>query len=191
YYGFPEEYYKVYYKAKGSPDIAREVKKIVPSVSETTDWGLDHGAWPMLKHMFPKADVPVFEMSIDYYQSAQYHFDLAKQLKPLRDKGVLVIGSGAVVHNIKEAGKRFFNGNMTPYGWDIEFDKWIKQQLDKRDVQSIVNYEKQKLGLMAAPTPDHYVPLIYSLALMDENENIEHTFEELLPAFSNRGFRIG
>src|SRR5574343_1030583 len=118
YYGFPEEYYKVYYKAKGSPDIAREVKKIVPSVSETTDWGLDHGAWPMLKHMFPKADVPVFEMSIDYYQSAQYHFDLAKQLKPLRDKGVLVIGSGAVVHNIKEAGKRFFNGNMTPYGWD-------------------------------------------------------------------------
>lgn len=191
YYGFPEEYYKVYYKAKGSPDIAREVKKIVPSVSETTDWGLDHGAWLMLKHMFPKADVPVFEMSIDYYQSAQYHFDLAKQLKPLRDKGVLVIGSGAVVHNIKEAGKRFFNGNMTPYGWDIEFDKWIKQQLDKRDVQSIVNYEKQKLGLMAAPTPDHYVPLIYSLALMDENENIEHTFEELLPAFSNRGFRIG
>lgn len=191
YYGFPPEYYTQKYPAPGSPETAKEVTKLIPKVKETTEWGLDHGAWPMLKHMFPKADVPVFEMSIDYYQSAQYHFDLAKQLKPLRDKGVLVIGSGAVVHNIKEAGKRFFNGNMTPYGWDIEFDKWIKQQLDKRDVQSIVNYEKQKLGLMAAPTPDHYVPLIYSLALMDENENIEHTFEELLPAFSNRGFRIG
>jgi 4,5-DOPA dioxygenase extradiol len=80
---------------------------------------------------------------------------------------------------------------MKPYGWDIEFDQWIKQQLDKRDIQSIVNYEKNKLGLMAAPTPDHYVPLIYSLALMNEDENIEHTFEEMLPAFSNRGFRIG
>jgi len=141
--------------------------------------------------MFPKADVPVFEMSIDYYQSAQYHFDLAKQLKPLREKGILIIGSGAVVHNLQEAGKRFFKGNMTPYGWDIEFDQWIKQQLDKRDIQSIVHYKKQKLGMMAAPTPDHYVPLIYSLAMMDESENIEHSFEEVLPAFSNRCFRIG
>ncbi|WP_366483849.1 hypothetical protein [Cyclobacterium sp.] len=101
-----------------------------------------------------------------------------------------MIGSGAVVHNLKEAGKRFFNGNMTPYGWDIEFDQWIKQQLDKGDIQSIVNYEKNKLGLMAAPTPDNYMPLIYSLALKDENESIENTFEEVLPAFSNRGFRI-
>jgi 4,5-DOPA dioxygenase extradiol len=140
--------------------------------------------------MFPKADVPVFEMSIDYYQSAQYHFDLAKQLKPLRDKGVLIIGSGAIVHNLKEASKRIFNGNMQPYGWDIEYDQWVKQQLDDRDMQSIVDYEKQKLGLMAAPTPDHFVPLIYSLAMMDNNDVIEHTFEELLPAFSNRSFII-
>ena len=191
YYGFPPEYYTQKYPALGSPEMAKEVTKLIPKVKETTEWGLDHGAWPMLKHMFPKADVPVFEMSIDYYQSAQYHFDLAKQLKPLRDKGVLIIGSGAVVHNLKEAGKRFFNGNMKPYGWDIEFDQWIKQQLDKRDIQSIVNYEKQKLGLLAAPTPDHYVPLIYSLALMDKDENLDHTFEEILPAFSNRGFRIG
>lgn len=191
YYGFPPEYYTQKYLAPGSPEMAKEVSKLIPKVKETTEWGLDHGAWPMLKHMFPKADVPVFEMSIDYYQSAQYHFDLAKQLKPLRDKGVLIIGSGAVVHNIKEAGKRFFNGNMKPYGWDIEFDQWIKQQLDKRDIQSIVNYEKNKLGLMAAPTPDHYVPLIYSLALMEKDESLEHTFEEMLPAFSNRGFKIG
>lgn len=191
YYGFPPEYYTQKYPAPGSPETAKEVSKLIPKVQPTTEWGLDHGAWPMLKHMFPKADVPVFEMSIDYYQSVQYHFDLAKQLKPLREKGVLIIGSGAVVHNLQEAGKRFFKGNMTPYGWDIEFDIWIKQQLDKRDIQSIVHYEKQKLGMMAAPTPDHYVPLIYSLAMMDENENIEHTFEEMLPAFSNRSFRIG
>lgn len=191
YYGFPPEYYTRKYPAPGSPETAKEVTKLIPKVKETTEWGLDHGAWPMLKHMFPKADVPVFEMSIDYYQSAQYHFDLAKQLKSLREKGVLIIGSGAVVHNIKEAGKRFFKGNMQPYGWEIEFDQYIKQQLDKRDIQSLVNYEKHTLGLKAAPTPDHYVPMIYSLAVMDENEKIEHTFEEMLPAFSNRGFRIG
>lgn len=190
YYGFPPEYYIQKYPAPGSPETAKDVTKLIPKVKETTEWGLDHGAWPMLKHMFPKADVPVFEMSIDYYQSAQYHFDLAKQLKPLRDKGVLIIGSGAIVHNLKEASKRIFNGNMQPYGWDIEYDQWVKQQLDDRDMQSIVDYEKQKLGLMAAPTPDHFVPLIYSLAMMDNNDVIEHTFEELLPAFSNRSFII-
>lgn len=191
YYGFPPEYYTEKYPAPGSPESAKEVTKLIPEVQETTEWGLDHGAWPMLKHMFPEVKIPVFEMSIDYYQSALFHYDLAKQLKPLREKGVLIIGSGAIVHNLKEAGKRFFNGNMTPYGWEIEFDQWIKEQLNRRDIQSLINYENHALGKMAAPTPDHYVPMIYSLAVMDEDDNVEHTFEELLPAFSNRGFKIG
>lgn len=100
---FPEEYYKVYYKAKGSPEIAREVKKIVSSVSETTDWGLDHGAWPMLMHLFPDSNIPVFQMSIDYYAKPEYHYELGKQLKSLRNKGVLIIGSGSLIHNLQLA----------------------------------------------------------------------------------------
>lgn len=106
YYGFPKEYYDVFYKAKGSPEIAKEVKRIIPSVSETTDWGLDHGAWPMLMHLFPEADVPVFQLSIDYYAKPEYHYELGKQLKSLREKGVLIIGSGALIHNLPLAMKK-------------------------------------------------------------------------------------
>jgi 4,5-DOPA dioxygenase extradiol len=106
YYGFPDEYYKVYYNAKGVPEIASEVKKIIPSISETTDWGLDHGAWPMLMHLFPKGNIPVFQMSIDYYAKTEYHFELGKQLKSLRNKGVLIIGSGALIHNLPLAMKK-------------------------------------------------------------------------------------
>ncbi len=191
YRGFPKEFYEIQYPAPGSPEFAKEVTTLIPAVKQTTEWGLDHGSWPVLRHLFPQADVPVFQMSIDYHQSAQYHFDLGRQLKSLRNKGVLMIGSGAVVHNLRAASERFFKGDMTPYGWEKEFDEWVKTQLDKKDITKLIHYEKAKLGLLAAPTPDHYVPMLYSLALMDDDETIEHTFEELLPAFSNRGFRIG
>jgi len=191
YYGFPPEYYTQKYPAPGAPVVAAEVAQLIPVVKTTTEWGLDHGSWPMLKHLFPAANVPVFEMSIDYHRPAQYHYDLAKQLKIFHKKGVLIIGSGAVVHNLKSAASRFFNGNMTPFGWDVEFDQWVKKQLDDRDFKSLVDYEKYPLAKYAVPTPDHYVPLIYSLGIMDENEKIQHSFEEVLPAFSNRGFVIG
>lgn len=192
YGGFPPEFYEIQYPAKGSPKVAAEVARLLPGAKLTTDWGLDHGSWPVLRHFFPLGDVPVFQLSIDYYQSAQYHFDLAKKLRPLREKGVLIIGSGAVVHNLRAAGPKFFTGDLNPYGWEIEFDQWVKKQLDAGDIQSLVDYEKQgKTGQLAVPTPDHYVPMLYSLGVMDKNESITHTFEEILPAFSNRGFRIG
>jgi 4,5-DOPA dioxygenase extradiol len=190
FYGFPPEYYTEKYPAPGAPEIAREVIKLIPDVKETTDWGLDHGSWPMLKHLFPQADVPVFEMSIDYNQSAQYHFDLAKQLKTLRKKGVLIIGSGAVVHNIPSAIKKMTIGATELYGWDQDFDLWVKTQLEQRNFDNLINYHQQKYSNLAVPTPDHYFPMLYSLGLMDKDENITHTFEDLLPAFSNRGFII-
>jgi 4,5-DOPA dioxygenase extradiol len=192
YYGFPPEFYEIQYPVPGSPEIAREVTKLIPSVKETTDWGLDHGSWPVLRHLFPLGDVPVFPMSIDYYKPASYHFELAKQLKTLREKGVLIIGSGAVVHNIRLGAGKMFAGDKKIYGWEEDFDQWVKTQLDKREFQNLVHYEKTgKLSELAVPTPDHYIPMIYSLGVMDENEAIRHTFEELLPGFSNRGFRIG
>ena len=178
YYGFPEEYYKVYYKAKGSPDIAREVKKIVPSVSETTDWGLDHGAWPMLMHLFPDANIPVFQLSIDYYAKPEYHYELGKQLKSLRNKGVLIIGSGALIHNLQLAGQKMRKNDMTLYGWEAEYDAWLKQQINARNFANLINYQNShKLGKLAAPTPDHYVPLLYSLGLTDSSDEIKYFYE--------------
>lgn len=193
YYGFPEEYYKVFYKAKGSPEIAHEVKKLVPSVSETTEWGLDHGAWPMLMHLFPDANIPVFQLSIDYYAKPEYHYELGKQLKSLRSKGVLIIGSGALIHNIPLAGQKMHKNDMTPYGWELEYDSWIKQQIDNRNFSDIINYSSShKLGKLAAPTPDHFVPVLYSLGLLDKGDEIKYFFEaeQKLPAFSERSFIV-
>ncbi|MCR6640593.1 MAG: dioxygenase [Sporocytophaga sp.] len=191
YYGFPDEYYKVEYHAKGAPDIAHEVKKIIPSVSETSDWGLDHGAWPMLMHLFPNANIPVFQMSINYYAKPEYHFELGKQLKSLREKGVLIIGSGSLIHNLKLAGQKFRTNDMTPYGWESEYDTWIKKQIDERNFSNVINYESShKLGKLAAPTPDHYVPVLYSLGLLESKDEISYFYEgaPTIPAFSERSF---
>jgi len=191
YYGFPKENYEVQYYAKGSPEIAHEIKKIVPSVMETTDWGLDHGAWPMLMHLFPNANIPVFQMSIDYYAKPEYHYELGKQLKSLREKGVLIIGSGSLIHNLKLAGKKMSENDFTPYGWEAEYDAWIKKQIDERNFHNIINYESShKLGKLAAPTPDHYVPVLYSLGLMEAKDKLEYFYDGAinLPAFSERSF---
>jgi 4,5-DOPA dioxygenase extradiol len=193
YYGFPDEYYKVKYHAHGAPEMAKEVKKIVPYVAETTDWGLDHGAWPMLMHLFPEANIPVFQMSIDYHAKPDYHYELGKQLKALREKGVLIIGSGSLIHNLNLAGQKMRQGDMTPYGWEAEYDAWIKKQLDGRTLTSLVHYEtSHKLGKLAAPTPDHYVPVLYSLGLMDPKDELKHFYEGgiSLPAFSERSFLL-
>lgn len=193
YYGFPENYYKVYYHAKGSPAIAHELKKIIPSVNETTEWGLDHGAWPMLMHLFPNADIPVFQLSIDYYAKPEYHYELGKQLKSLRDKGVLIIGSGALIHNLQLAMKKMQTNDMTPYGWEMEYDAWIKEQIDKRNISNIINYQSShKLGKLAAPTPDHFVPVLYSLGLTESKDELHYFFETkpTLPAFGERSFII-
>jgi len=194
YYGFPKEYYEVYYHANGAPEMAHEVKKVVPDITETTDWGLDHGAWPMLMHLFPQANIPVFQMSIDYYAKPEYHYNLGRQLKALREKGVLIIGSGSLIHNLKLASQKMFSGDMKPYGWEAEYDEWIKKQLDERNIHNIINYENSHaLGKLAAPTPDHYVPVLYSLGLLNEKEELNYFYESAntLPAFSERSFIIG
>ena len=194
YYGFPENYYDPKCHAKGAPNIAKEVTKIVSSVKETEDWGLDHGAWPMLMHLFPDADIPVFQMSISYHAKPEYHYNLGKQLKSLREKGVLIIGSGSMIHNLELAGKRMIKGDMNPYGWEAEYDLWLKKQIDQRNFKNLINYEtSHKLGKLASPTPDHYVPVLYSLGMTDAKDNIEHFYgggETMLPAFSERSFII-
>lgn len=194
YYGFPEEYYKVFYTAKGAPELAHEVHQLVPSVTETPEWGLDHGAWPMLMHLFPDGNVPVFQMSIDYYAKPEYHYELGRQLKSLREKGILIIGSGSLIHNLQLAGQKMRMNDMTPYGWENEYDSWLKEQIDQRNFENLIRYEtSHKLGKLAAPTPDHFVPVLYSLGLMDKDEEIKYFYETpaTIPAFSERSFIIG
>ncbi len=193
YYGFPEHYYDPKYHANGAPDIAHEVKKIVPSVTETDEWGLDHGAWPMLMHLFPKADIPVFQLSIDYYAKPNYHYELGRQLKSLRDKGVLIIGSGSLIHNLPLIGKKFKTGDLSPFGWEAEYDEWIQRQVNERNFSNIINYESShKLGKLAAPTPDHFVPVLYSLGLSDHKDDISFFYDKKpqIAAFSEQSFII-
>ncbi len=191
YYGFPENYYDPKYTAYGSPEIAKDVALLSPSIQESSEWGLDHGAWPMLMHLFPGANVPVFQLSIDYYAKPEYHYELGKQLKSLRNKGVLIIGSGSLIHNLNLAMKRMQSNNVTTYGWEAEYDEWLKNQLQSRNISNLINYESShKLGKLASPTPDHFVPVLYALGLMDSKDDLQFFYEKppALPAFSERSF---
>jgi 4,5-DOPA dioxygenase extradiol len=192
--GFPDELYQVKYPAVGSPKFAEETTKLSSNILSSSDWGIDHGSWTILKHIFPHADIPVFQLSIDYYKPMQYHFDLAQQLKSLRKKGVLVIGSGNIVHNLRLSFQTVrTHGEEFALDWAIEFDAWIKSKIDAREFNSIISYENAgEMGKLSVPTVDHYAPMIYSLALAEKSEPIIYTHEEVtFGAMSMRCFKIG
>lgn len=181
--GFPEELFKVQYPAKGSPELANETAKLITSVNVGLDheWGLDHGTWSIVKHMYPHADIPVLQLSIDYSKPAQYHFDLAQQLKSLRSKGVLLIGSGNMVHNLRMVAWDKLQEAEYGFDWAIEMNSIFKDKISNRDIQSLIEYEKLGTAAkLAIPTPDHYYPLIYSLALQDKEDEISFFNDKLV-----------
>lgn len=180
--GFPDALYQVKYPAPGDPELAKQTKDLIKktTVGLDQDWGLDHGAWTVLKHFFPNADVPIIQLSIDYTKPAQYHFELAKELMSLRDKGILIVGSGNIVHNLYQVDFNRINDNYG-YDWAIEAREKINSLLIKNDLQSIVNYDKLGKALqLAAPTPDHFLPLIYTLGLKTEKDKTEFYNDKLL-----------
>jgi len=169
---------QIKYEPKGHPEFARQVIKTasIYNIQEDHNMGLDHGAWTILKHLFPKADVPVFELSIDSTQPTTYHFQLANALKKMREKGVLIIGSGNIVHNLKILD--WNNINAKPIDWAVEFDELVKAKLNALDFQALVNYKQfGKISEMAHPTNEHYLPMLYTLGLADKNEEIKYIFE--------------
>jgi len=175
FYGFPQELYEVQYPAKGSPILANEVKNLLmPNLVELDyDWGIDHGAWSVIKHLYPKADIPVVQLSIDYTKPASFHFEIAKKLSELRNKGVLIIGSGNIVHNLRLVDYGNFDKDNYGYDWAIEAKETINRFLLDGNYESIINYEKQSKSIqLAIPSSDHYLPLIYILALKQKEENI-------------------
>ncbi|WP_442902355.1 4,5-DOPA dioxygenase extradiol [Flavobacterium sp.] len=173
--GFPQALFEVQYPAKGSPELALETQKIITSTSVVLDhdWGLDHGTWTIVRHMYPDADIPVLQFSIDYKKPPQYHFDLAKELASLRKKGVLIIGSGNMVHNLRMVAWDKLNEPEFGYDWAQEINTVFKNKISSGDAQSLINY--QKLGSaaqLAIPTPDHYYPLLYTLGLQEKKDAV-------------------
>lgn len=173
--GFPKELFAVQYPAPGSPDLAKETKSLITKTDVGLDenWGLDHGAWSVIKHLYPNADVPVIQMSLDYSQTPQYHYELAQQIKSLREKGVLVIGSGNMVHNLRMLAWDKLNAPEYGFDWAIEANEKMKKFILSGDHKELINFRSQgKAFDLAIPTPEHYLPLIYSLALKDEKDEV-------------------
>jgi 4,5-DOPA dioxygenase extradiol len=173
--GFPQELFEVQYPAPGCPELAKETKELVNKTVVELDekWGLDHGCWSVLKHIYPNANIPVVQLSLDYYQDAQYHYDLAKELSSLRKKGVLIVGSGNLVHNLRMIAWDKFNEPEYAYDWASEALEKMKEQILANDHQSLINYKMQGEAFkLAIPTSEHYLPMIYTLALKEENEKV-------------------
>jgi len=173
--GFPDALYKVNYPAPGFPSGANDVIDLVRlvNVKPDTDWGFDHGNWTIMKHLYPKADIPVFQLSIDYNQPMQYHFELASQLKSLRDKGILIIGSGNITHNLRNLD--FSDIDAKPFDWALEFDQKVKKWIDEGNNKNLIAYkEAGTAARLAVPEPSHYFPLIYTLALRDNRDTVRY-----------------
>ncbi|MCB0495863.1 MAG: 4,5-DOPA dioxygenase extradiol [Cyclobacteriaceae bacterium] len=181
--GFPPQLYEVQYPAKGNPELAAETRQLLTPVQVEMDekWGLDHGAWSVIKHMYPMADVPVVQLSIDYTKPASYHFELAQQLKSLREKGVLILGSGNIIHNLGMVDWPNFDKDNHGYDWAIEAHDTINDYLLDGNYQPLINYNNQgKAFNLAIPTPDHYLPLLYTLALQQKGETISLFNDKLM-----------
>jgi len=191
--GFPKELFDMQYPAPGAPEKAKETALLSHLLFETEEWGLDHGTWSILVHLFPEADVPVFQLSIDFHQPLQYHLDLARELRAMREKGVLIIGSGNIVHNLRMSIPKLQSGDSAPYDWALEFDTWVAEKIADGDYAALTNYEQiGSAGKMAVPTTDHYIPLFYTLGLSDGKEAVQQVYESVeYGGMSMRTFQVG
>jgi 4,5-DOPA dioxygenase extradiol len=171
--GFPKELYNVRYNAPGNPDLATFISKEVRTTTIGLDhsWGLDHGAWSVIKHVYPKADIPVLELSLDYTKDPFYHYSLAKQLSFLRTKGVLIIGSGNIVHNLSKVAWNKLDEPNYAYDWALEARTIINTAIIDGNHNKLIDYHSLGTAIsLAIPTPEHFLPLLYILALQQKSE---------------------
>jgi len=191
--GFPEALHHAQYPAPGSPELALETSKLLTgaAVELDHDWGLDHGAWTVLLHMFPDANVPVLQLSMDYTKSPGTHYELAKELYELRRRGVLILGSGNMVHNLGMLSWEMMNGGG--YDWAVEMNEQFKTMILNNEHRPLMDY--QNLGSaaqLAIPTPEHYLPLLYTLALKNEKDDISIFNDKLIGgSLTMTSLRIG
>lgn len=193
--GFPKQLFNVQYPAPGSPFLAEETAKLVTStnVGLDHDWGLDHGTWTVVRHMFPDANVPVLQLSIDYNKPAAYHYNLAKELYELRKRGVMVIGSGNMIHNLRMID---WNNMAEPgfgFDWAKSLNETFKKKILSKDHKDLIEYERLgEAARLAIPTPDHYYPMLYALALMNNTDDVSIFNDEYVGgSLSMTSFRLG
>jgi 4,5-DOPA dioxygenase extradiol len=175
FYGFPQELYKVEYPAPGAPDKAEDLTKS-PLIAADEEWGLDHGSWSVLRHMYPKADVPAFQLSLDERRSLKEHLDLGREIRCLRERGILILGSGNIVHNLRRID---WNDPHGAYEWAREFDAKVKAAVDLHDASALAAPEKwgETLLTTAHPTLEHYAPLLYCMGATDEQDSVSYPYE--------------
>lgn len=177
FYGFPKELYRQEYAAWGEPRLAQEIINSVdnPTIENSYDWGLDHGTWSVLKYFYPKANIPVIQISIDHYKDSRWHYELGQELSFLRKKGVLVIGSGNMVHNLRMIDVQDYDFNAEHgYDWAFELNNIFKDKILTNDVDSLISYQHlHKNAMLAIPTPEHYIPLLYVLGMKQEDEDVK------------------
>lgn len=193
--GFPQALFDVQYPAPGSPFLAQETAKLITStnVGLDHDWGLDHGTWSVVKHMFPNANVPVLQLSIDYDKPAQYHYNLAKELYQLRKRGVLLIGSGNMIHNLRMIDWKNMRTPGYGFDWAKSLNEVFKKNILSKNHVDLINYETLGAAAkLAIPTPDHYYPMLYALALMNDKDDISIFNDEYVGgSLSMTSFRFG
>ncbi len=173
--GFPNELYSVQYPAPGNPLLAKETADMIHSsnVELAHDWGLDHGAWTIIRHMYPEANIPVLQLSIDYTKDAKFHYELAKEIFSLRKKGVLILGSGNIVHNLRMVAWDKLNEPNYGYDWALQINNTFKELIANDIHEKLIQYQYLgKEAMLAIPTPEHYLPLIYSLGLKEKNDPV-------------------
>ncbi|GAB3993467.1 4,5-DOPA dioxygenase extradiol [Spirosoma daeguense] len=173
--GFPKALFDVQYPAPGNPTLAKETASLIKSahVELAHDWGLDHGTWTVVRHMYPDAKIPVLQLSIDFTKGPQYHYDLAKELYTLRRKGVLIMGSGNMVHNLRMVAWDKMNEPNFGYDWAHELNGRFKQLISDGDTKPLINYNLLgRDAALAIPTPEHYLPLLYILGLKGTNDSV-------------------
>jgi 4,5-DOPA dioxygenase extradiol len=193
--GFPKVLFDVQYPAPGSPELAQQSKSLITKTETYLDekWGLDHGCWSVISRIYPEADVPIVQMSLDYSQAPQYHYDLAKELSSLRNKGVLILGSGNIVHNLSLVAWDKLDASEYGYDWAIEANEKMKEYLLNGNHQELINYKSQGQAYnLAIPTPEHYLPMLYVLALKEENEKLSLFNDKIVAgSLSMTSFKIG
>ncbi|HUH36415.1 MAG TPA: 4,5-DOPA dioxygenase extradiol [Spongiibacteraceae bacterium] len=187
--GFPAELFAIRYPSPGAPDLASRIAREIPAIALTRDWGLDHGSWSVLCHLFPEADIPVLQLSLATALTPAQHYALGRQLQGLRADGVLVLGSGNIVHNLR----RWFSDPDGDTGWAQRFDRAVAGALENRDHAALINYPILPEAAHAVPTPEHYLPLLYIAALQQPGEPLRMSrFDDSsLEAICMRSVRIG
>lgn len=187
FYNFPDELYDITYEPKGNPDLANHISNILEN-SRLEDRGLDHGAWSILKHLYPNANIPTFQISINKNLSYQQHFEFAKLLTKLREHGVLIIGSGNITHNLRLANRYA----QKPDNWAVVFDNYVKQSFSKKAFLNLVTLRDEPIFNIAHPYDDHYIPLLYTAGVTKEDDKIEYFHEEIVSAnISMRCIKVG